>query len=235
MKQRTGLVLFLLFLLSGLQAQPVQSAFQLKGKIKKEVSGQYLLYLPKDYRQSTNDWPLVLFLHGSGERGTDLELVKKHGPPMLVEQGKEFPFILVSPQCPEGRYWSTEFLDAVLQQVQKKYRVDEDRVYVTGLSMGGYGVWALALEYPDRFAAIAPVCGGGVAQLLAPIQDLPAWVFHGEDDDIVPLKESQEMVVAYRKLGKSVRFTVYPGVKHDSWVQAYNDPELYEWLLEQKR
>ena len=140
MKQRTGLVLFLLFLLSGLQAQPVQSAIQLKGKIKKEVSGQYLLYLPKDYRQSTNDWPLVLFLHGSGERGTDLELVKKHGPPMLVEQGKEFPFILVSPQCPEGRYWSTEFLDAVLQQVQKKYRVDEDRVYVTGLSMGGYGV-----------------------------------------------------------------------------------------------
>ena len=202
-----------------------------------KVELKYLLYLPQDYdKDAGKAWPLVLFLHGSGERGTDLEAVKKHGPPKLVAEGKQFPFILVSPQCPPEQWWDPFVLKGLLDDVQAKYHVDPDRVYVTGLSMGGFGTWDLARHYPDKFAAIAPICGGGDPQFVQALAHMPAWVFHGEDDPAVPIRRSEEMVDALKKAGDpEVKFTRYPGVGHDSWVKAYNDPELYEWLLSHKR
>ena len=200
-------------------------------EITKTVSANYLLYLPKGYGEGKKDWPLVLFLHGSGERGEDLQKVKTHGPPKLVAQGKEFPFILVSPQCPDGNWWSVDVLDGLLKEIQDKYDVDANRIYVTGLSMGGYGTWSLAMEYPHRFAAIAPVCGGGNERTACKLADLPIWVFHGAKDRTVPISEAQKLVDALKKCGNDVKFTIYPEATHDSWTETYNNPELYDWLL----
>ncbi len=187
------------------------------------------------HHEYQDSWPLLLFLHGAGERGDDLDLVKKHGPPMLIEQGQEFPFIVVSPQCPTNRRWEPFELATLLDEIVEKYQVDEDRIYVTGLSMGGFGTWSLAAYQPDRFAALAPICGGGepiMARLLRPI---PTWVFHGAKDPIVPLERSTAMVEAIKAAGGDVKFTIYPDAGHDSWTESYANPELYEWLLQQKR
>jgi predicted peptidase len=200
-----------------------------------DVTLRYLLYLPDEYGKTNRKWPLILFLHGMGERGEDLELVKKHGPPRLVEEGGEFPFIIVSPQCPGDRLWEVEPLIAVLEEVVSKYAVDEGRIYLTGLSMGGFGTWALAAEYPHRFAAIAPICGGGDPKKARRLRDVPVWVFHGAKDDVVPVGESEKMVKALEECGGNVKFTVYPEAGHDSWTETYNNPKLYEWFLSQRR
>lgn len=194
----------------------------------------YLLFLPKGYDQSEKRYPLLIFLHGSGESGNNLELVKKHGPPKIVETRKDFPFIVVSPQSARGG-WKVATLDALLDEVLKKYRVDPDRVYLTGLSMGGFGTWAWAAAHPERFAAIVPICGGGSPDKANRLKDLPIWVFHGAKDRAVPLAASERMVEALKKHGSAVRFTVYPEAGHDSWTATYNNPELYEWLLQQRR
>ncbi|NLY00710.1 MAG: prolyl oligopeptidase family serine peptidase [Rhodopirellula sp.] len=194
----------------------------------------YLLYLPKGYDQQ-DCWPLVLFLHGAGERGDDLELVKKHGPPMLAERGKDFPFILVSPQCPKGRWWQAGELSALLDEITEKYRVDNDRVYVTGLSMGGFGTWLLAASAPDRFAALAPICGGGEVYWAKDLAHVPVWAFHGGKDSVVPPERSEKMVAAVHKHGGTAKLTVYPDAAHDSWTETYATPEFYDWLLEQRR
>ena len=198
------------------------------------LSVKYLLFLPEDYEKKES-WPLMLFLHGAGERGEDLELVKVHGPPKIVETKKDFPFILVSPQCKQGRWWQPLELTALLDSVVSKYKVDEDRVYVTGLSMGGFGTWSLAAYTPDRFAAVAPICGGGEPHRTRQFPHLPVWVFHGAKDGVVPLERSQEMVDALEKHGGNVKLTVYPEAGHDSWTESYDNPELYEWMLQQKR
>lgn len=199
-----------------------------------KVTMKYLLYLPKDYDQK-EVWPLMLFLHGAGERGDNLDLVKKHGPPKLVAEGKQFPFIVVSPQCPNGRWWEPVELKALLDEIVEKYKVDKDRIYVTGLSMGGFGTWSLAVYQPNRFAAIVPICGGGEPIIAKVLAYPPTWVFHGAKDPVVPLERSEKMVEALKKNGGTVKFTVYPNAGHDSWTEAYNDPQLYEWLLQQKR
>lgn len=199
------------------------------------VTLDYLLYLPKDYDQK-DAWPLLLFLHGSGERGDDLKKVKVHGPPKLIAAGKEFPFIVVSPQCPtRSRGWQPHELSALLDEIVEKYKVDKDRIYVTGLSMGGFGTWSLAAFSPDRFAALVPICGGGDPNTARRISHIAVWVFHGAKDPTVPLERSEKMVEALKKAGSNVKFTIYPEARHDSWTQAYNDPELYKWLLQQKR
>jgi predicted peptidase len=186
----------------------------------------------------------MLFLHGAGERGSDLTKVAVHGPPKLAPQQPDFPFILISPQCPEGEIWSRDALLGLLDHAIKEYRVDTSRVYLTGLSMGGYGTWDLGLANPDRFAAIVPICGGGnlITPLLVPsgkqraFQTLAVWAFHGGKDPVVPLSESQRMVDYLKKLGvKEVKLTVYPEASHDSWTETYNNPELYRWLLEHRR
>ena len=195
---------------------------------------QYLLYLPQDY-EDHDKWPLLLFLHGGGERGDDIELLKIHGPPKLIAAGKQFPMIVVSPQCPKDQRWRSVTLLALLDELCEKLKVNQDRIYVTGLSMGGYGLWDLAIDAPDRFAALAPICGGGEPGWAKTIKHIPVWAFHGELDEGVPLRRSQEMVNALKNEGANPKLTIFPGVGHISWNAVYDDPAFYEWLLAQKR
>jgi predicted peptidase len=209
---------------------------ELKKTVTKELTLDYLLYLPAEYGKKEQKWPVILFLHGAGERGDDLEKVKVHGPPKLVEAGKDFEFIIVSPQCPEGRWWPEKLdeLKALLDEVEAGYEVDTHRIYLTGLSMGGFGSWSLACDSPERFAAVAPICGGGQWFLGRRLKDVPVWAFHGAKDPVVPLRLSQEMVDAINEAGGSAKLTVYPEAGHDSWTETYDNPELYKWFLEHR-
>lgn len=207
-------------------------------KFEKQVTLHldYLLYTPAGYDKDANKkWPLIVFLHGAGERGNDINKVKVHGPPKVV-QHKDLPFVIVSPQCPENQWWDVDTLNALLDDVLQKYHVDEDRVYLTGLSMGGFGTWQWAEQHPNRFAAIAPICGGGDPHRARTLRHMPIWCFHGEKDHTVPIKNSEEMVEAVKQAGnEDVKFTRYPDADHDSWTVTYNNPELYEWFLKHKR
>ena len=200
---------------------------------------EYLLFLPESYTQSTNQkFPLILFLHGAGERGSDLDSVKRHGIPKIVETNPDFPFIAVSPQCPEDSWWTSELhtINGLIEEIVEKYQVDTSRIYLTGLSMGGFGTWSLASMYPERFAAIAPVCGGGeVRQILRSLVEMPIWTFHGQKDDVIPFSRSEEIVTALKKHGSSIKFTIYPEAGHDSWTKTYDNPELYKWFLKHSR
>jgi predicted peptidase len=225
---------FSLFTIPGAMAQ--QEAKYVKVEVKKGqfLESNFLLYLPEGYvKKDTKEWSLLLFLHGAGECGDFIELVKKNGPPMLIEQGKQFPFIVVSPQCPEEPRWSVEVLDMLLDYLVEEYNIDENCIFVTGLSMGGRGTWELAMAYPKRFAAIVPICGWADVTQADKIKDLPVWVFHGAKDDIVPPFESENMVNALKALGSPVKFTLYPEANHDSWTDTYNNPEMWQWLMEQ--
>ena len=220
-----------------------ETAQSLVATFTRTVCLDYLLYLPQEYGQDPLErWPLVLQLHGAGERGHDLSLVKKHGIFRRVEQGQEFPFLAAAPQCAPDHWWDDydQALIAMLDEVAADYGVDRDRVYLTGLSMGGYGTWGLAAQHPDRFAAIAPICGGGFPFRGFPdkvrvLRHVPVWAFHGAKDPVVPVRESQVMVQALEACGGQVRLTVYPDVEHDSWTRTYENPELYAWLLRQRR
>ncbi|MBU6398770.1 MAG: prolyl oligopeptidase family serine peptidase [Verrucomicrobia bacterium] len=215
------------------------------GRISRQKVGvRYLLFLPRDYRaRGPRRWPLIFFLHGAGERGTNVWWVAKHGPPKIVKDKPDFPFIVVSPQCPEGQTWSNDTLWTLLDDVVSRYRVDVSRIYLTGLSMGGYATWSLGLEHPERFAAIAPICGGGdTLKVLLPDADkvralktLPVWAFHGGKDPVVNPAESKRMVEALHQIGNEAKLTVYPEAQHDSWTETYNHPALYDWFLEHQR
>lgn len=197
---------------------------------------QYLRYVPADYAaDSEKRWPLVLFLHGAGERGHDINQIKRHGLPKLIEQGKDFPFVVISPQCPPGEWWNVAMLEGLIEKVAREERIDRDRIYLTGLSMGGFGTWALAIRHPERYAAILPICGGGERQLARVLRDMPVWTFHGDADKVVPVERTQEMVDAIIAAGGSPRVTIYPGVGHDSWTETYDNPEIYDWLLQHRR
>lgn len=228
-----GLMLSLSLMGSPVQGQATpQEPVRFEQEIKKKVNGNFLLYLPKEYAKKREKYPLIIFLHGSGERGDNLEMVKKHGPPRLVSEGKEFPFIIASPQCPDGQGWSLDTLNGMLDYLIKKYRVDVDRVYLTGLSMGGFGSWAWAASNPERFAAIAPICGGGDPKTVEKFKHIPIWVFHGGKDTAVPVQRSQQMVDALKAAGTEPKFTLYPEAGHDSWTETYNNAELYKWFLQ---
>ena len=210
-----------------------QTSHTFETQIVKAVRARYLLYLPEGYGRSRRKrWPLMLFLHGAGERGNRLSTVRKHGPPKLVHAGGNLPFIIVSPQCPKEQWWTSDVLMALIDEICAAHAVDERRIYVTGLSMGGRGAWVLALEHPERFAAIAPICGWGEPFLAHRITDLPTWIFHGAMDPVVPAAKSRAMDVAIRRAGgRKVKLTIYPKAKHDSWTETYADPELYKWML----
>ncbi|MBE7503714.1 MAG: prolyl oligopeptidase family serine peptidase [Verrucomicrobiales bacterium] len=222
-----------------------QQVHRFTAEVTRTVTLEYLLFLPKDHAADpARRWPLLLFLHGAGERGSDIWRVAVHGPPKIVRDRPDFPFIVVSPQCPTGRTWSNEELLALLDDVIARYPVDRARVYLTGLSMGGYGTWSLGLAHPERFAAIVPICGGGDPlkvllpdpQMAQALRTLPVWAFHGAKDPVVKVGESERMVEALRKAGaQNVQLTVYPDAQHDSWTETYNDPNLYEWLLRHRR
>lgn len=221
---------------SGEEPKGRQTSQTFEGEVVKKVKLGYLLYLPPEYETDTaKKWPLVLFLHGAGERGSDIEQVKKHGPPKLAGQTRDFPFILVSPQCPPDTWWDVDGLKALLDETVAKHRVDKERIYCTGLSMGGFGTWSFAIKHPDLFAAIAPICGGGEPLNAKRITHVPAWVFHGAKDDVVPLERSNEMVDALKKAGGTVEFTVYPEAGHDSWTETYDNSKLYDWILSHTR
>ena len=205
-----------------------------------EIDLKYLFYLPKDYYNAKKiAWPLILFLHGMGERGNDLELVKIHGIPKIVKTQKDFPFIAVSPQCPTEYVWRDkkmlQAVESLILKIIKNYRIDKTRVYVTGLSMGGYGTWALAARRPELFAAAVPICGGGDPATVNVLKNLPIWVFHGGLDKVVLPEESEKMVRALEKDGGKVRYTLYPEAYHDSWTETYDNPALYDWMLSKRK
>lgn len=208
------------------------------------VQVNYLLYLPESYGQDPQKrWPLILFLHGRGERGDDLELLKKHPLPKILEQKTDFPAVVISPQLSLERFWWSDMIDplnALLDQIQVEYAVDPQRVYLTGLSMGGFGAWEFALRYPTRFAAVVPIAGGyregsrNVPENICNLKDIPIWVFHGGGDTTVPSFHSEILVEALQACGSDVRYTLYADTEHeDSFLQAYAEPELFPWLFAQ--
>lgn len=215
-----------------------QTPVTFEAEIRKRARLEYLLYLPKGHGEGpTRRWPLILFLHGAGGRGDEIELIKKHGLPKILEGRDDFPAIVVSPQCPPDDWWTNQVdaLIALLDDATERYSADPDRIYLTGLSIGGFGSWSLATAQPDRFAAVIPICGGGTRGMVARLKNVPVWVFHGAKDEIVPLVRSEEMVEALRKAGGSVQFTVYPDAGHDSWTATYDNPEVFDWLFSQRR
>lgn len=200
----------------------------------KWLNKKVLVYTPKNYK-SKDKHPLIIFLHGMGERGTNIDNIKKHGPPKICESMKGFEFIAVSPQClkdEKGKgWWNTADLNLLYDHIIENYKVDKDRIYLTGLSMGGFGSWAWAASNPEKFAAMAPVCGGGNPKQAKKYGKLPIWAFHGDKDTVVAYKKSVEMVEAIKKEGGNAKLTTYKGVGHNSWTKAYNEKELYKWFL----
>lgn len=202
-------------------------------------------------------YPLVIFLHGAGERGDDNVAQLKHGArEFLTETNREkYPCFLIAPQCPKGIAWanidrtqSKPKLEAepstplsmvmeVAEQVIEKYPVDKSRIYITGLSMGGYGTFDAIERYPKRFAAALPICGGGDSsqEKVAAIKELPIWIFHGGADNVVPTARSREMVEALKEAGGEPKYTEYPGVGHDSWTETYKNPDVLAWLFQQAK
>ncbi|NIM94201.1 MAG: prolyl oligopeptidase family serine peptidase [Anaerolineales bacterium] len=206
----------------------------------------YLLFLSDDYGvELGKKWPLLLFLHGIGERGDEpleLERLKIYGPPMMVEEQNDFPFIVVSPQCPTDVYWDSKLgaVEGLLDELVANLQVDPNRVYLTGLSMGGFGAWNLVLEQPERFAAVVPIAGGyefesnAVPENICDLREVPIWVFHGEQDNLVLSVQSTTLVNALKACGGNIRYTLYPDADHmESWMLTYGNPQLLEWMLQQ--
>lgn len=200
---------------------------------------QYLINFPEDYGETDEKYPIVLFLHGGGESGRDLEKVKYNGLPKHIAAGKTYPFITLAPQNKYVRgFWDLTALSHLLDDIEARYLVDTDRIYLTGLSRGGLGAWMLAMNNPGRFAALAPVCGAVPASYDIWIpENLPIWVFHGADDGLIHPSESIRMIENLRekKMNPKPKLTIYEGVGHNAWEPAYADPALYEWLLAQRR
>ena len=199
-------------------------------------SFHYLRYVPS---AMSGTFPLVIFLHGAGERGSEdgseLDLVKRYFWFDRVDRGEEFPFIMAAPQCPRERYWGCyiESLERFRAFLLDTLPVDPGRVYLTGLSMGGTGSWLWSLGYPEHFAAVAPVCGTGVYWYGEKLADKPVWAFHGDLDDTVPPRESLDMVSSINRRGGHAKLTLLHGVGHDAWTEAYRGTKLMDWFLEQ--
>jgi predicted peptidase len=234
------LVLALTLLAGARSAAAVETGF-LNRKV--EAGGKsllYVVYLPRDYTNKKL-WPVILFLHGSGERGDDGLPQSQVGIGTAVRLHPDrFPCLVVMPQAPRNGGWRGEWNDLALKaldDVVRKYHGDPSRLYLTGLSMGGFGSWEIAAAHPDRFAAIIPICGGGDPAAMAPsLKSLPIWVFHGDADPAVPVQRSREMVEAIKAAGNAnIKYTEYPGVGHNAWDQTYGDPNVIAWLLNQKR
>ncbi len=217
--------------------QQVEMAFQTSD----DATVPYLLYLPENFQADGDQkYQLLFFLHGRGESNGPLSLVAKWGPPKFAARGDSLPYVLVSPQCPRTDNWSSETqqkqLTELLDDVVKRYNIDEGKIYLTGLSMGGYGSWTMAAKHPKRFAAVAPVCGGGDPANAETLKDIPIWVFHGDRDRAVPFQKSVDMVDAIRAAGGTkIRFTSLEYIGHNCWSATYATPELYQWMESQTR
>lgn len=225
-------------LLQGCSAQKNAQLIDAEMETIVSESLSYYLYFPKDYKSEKNKkFPLLLFLHGGGESGDSLSILKSNGPPKLIAEGKQFPFLILAPQNPyKKKWWNTRAVAQLLDTIVENNRVDKNTVYLTGLSRGGSAAWEMAVQYPDKFAAMAVVCG------MTPLpyanwinKDLPIWVFHGDQDESIPISESVNMVDKLKAMGYDVKFTIYEGVGHNSWENAYTNDELYSWFVKQRK
>jgi len=237
---RQGMKLLLLaaFLFSASNAALASQAPPREGQYPQPPVGHdgyaFQLFLPRGYLASEGRrWPVLVFLHGSGERGSDISRVKIHGPPKIADQRPDFPFVTVSPLLPEDQDWDTGKLGAILDHMMAHYRIDLSRIYLTGLSRGAHATWRWSAAEPARFAAIVPVSGRGDPSQACRLKDIPIWAFHGDRDDIVTPFGSFAMVEAVRSCGGRPRLTIYPDTGHDAWTRTYDDPALYAWLLQQ--
>jgi predicted peptidase len=190
-----------------------------------------LLHLPAAY-SSRPDWPVILFLHGAGERGRDVELVKREGLPRILKTLPDFPFVVVSPQEEKDRRWTADGLAALLDEVASRFRVDRARVYATGLSSGAVAALELAIRYSQKIAAVAAVTGSEIPSGLCAMKDVPVWIFHNAGDEHVPAGRAKRLARELEQCGdKDVKLTVYPRDGHDAWTETYRRQDLYEWFL----
>jgi len=254
-------ILTLLPLLSVMAfARTPETGFLNRTLISGNTTYRYQVFVPADWNPRSK-WPVILFLHGSGERGDDGLLQTDVGLPHAIRNhAQTLPAIVVFPQCRNNKAWTDPDMEAqalsALDNSIKEFHGDKDRVYLTGLSMGGYGSWDLATRYPKKFAALVVICGGihgpkDEPWLTVPlandpqVQDpyletarrigrTPLWIFHGADDDTVPVEESRKIAAALKQTGGDYKYTEYPGVQHVSWDKAYAEPDLFPWLLQQK-
>ena len=212
-----------------------QNAYQFRKSIRRDVSSNYLLYLPQVYREEGPAWPLLLYLHGGRGRGEDPEKMSWYPVIAIAKQDSNLPFIVLSPQCPEGEMWTdTELLIALLDDICSRYNVDTRRIYLAGYSMGGNGVWYLAYKNPDRFAAIAPMSGYGITWWSSRLAEVPIWAFHGAEDTLVPAENTHRMVAAIRAKGGEIKFSLVPGRTHRP-LSREEHYQLFEWFLEHSR
>lgn len=203
---------------------------------KPHAKYEYLLYLPKDYAVSKKVYSVIIYLHGSSLRGHDLDKLNTYGPPQQIKNGRDFDCIIVSPQCPDGKYWSTDnWFDSLYAELKTTYRVDTNRVYLTGISMGGYGAWQTAIDYPNVFAAVVPLCGGldDPAQVCR-IKNVPVWTLHGTADDVIPIAETERIVTELKTCNGRVTFTRLKNKGHGIQY-LYEDTALYDWLFKQHK
>ena len=227
----------LAFSIPASHAGDAKSGFVNKIYKSKDGDVKYVVFVPKAYT-GEKEFPVILFLHGAGESGTDGEKQLKAGLAKAIRDQKEnFPFITVFPQSQKGG-WKADSAEgkravAILEEVEKDYKTDKKRVYLTGLSMGGSGTWSLAAAYPDRWAAAAPICGGGDLKSVEKIKNLPIWCFCGDKDNPKLVENNRAMNKALKDAGSSARYEEYPGVGHNSWDRAYATAELYTWFLKQ--
>jgi len=227
--------ILILLLIANLNfAQQITGEF--KEKVEVEFEMNYLLRLPEN---SSEKFPLMVFLHGAGERGTDINKVIANGP--LQDKYKEFTqeFAILAPQCPEGQYWDVETVYQLIQKIIKDHKnIDTNRIYLTGLSMGGWGSWRLAEKHPELFAALVTVCApAGLPEKREAhfLKDIPIRIFHGAIDDIVPVDNSIQMYHELKKLGADVELKIFNDDNHNSWDSTYSNPELYKWILKQRK
>ena len=206
---------------------------------KPKVDYDYLLYLPKDYYKQTKSYPLVVYLHGGSHKGADLNKLKEYGLPYLVDQGNNFDFIIASPQCPNDKYWSSEdWFDPLYTKIITEYRINTNKVYLTGISMGGYGTYIVAMDYPDKFAAILPLCGGcndSDTLRICNLKDIPIWAFHGTSDDQISISETERIANALNKCNGKMKFTRLKGEGHGIQFLYKKYPHMYKWMLQQSR
>jgi len=210
-----------------------ESAEHFETTINKRVTAKYLLIKPKDYSAS-EEYPLLIFLHGRGEQGDDLEKVRIHGPFNKISE-LDIPVIIVAPQSPLDEWWDVDTLEALTEELIGELNVDEDRVYLTGLSMGGAATWELGVRHPEWFAAIAPICGWSVPSKASRLKNVAVWAFHGRRDKVIPVQETINMINSINETNTDARLTIYPDAGHDSWTETYDNPELYKWLFSKRR
>jgi predicted peptidase len=226
---------------AGLRAGEGKTGFLNKIYKAKDGDSKYVVFVPHGYK-GDKEFPLIFFQHGAGERGDDGQLPVMQGIAnggiKFKSNEKTFPFFVIFPQCKVKSNWKAGGSDAnralaILEEIQKAYKIDDKRLYLTGLSMGGFGTWSLAAAHPNKWAAIAPICGRGDLKDADKIKHIPCWCFHGDQDKAVNVKLSREMIDAFKKAGGNPRYTELPFVGHNSWDSAYVTPELYQWFLKQ--